>query len=270
MSGERDDSQFSGTVQHSRLIAKIGDFQLGASTKGRTVPEMDFFKLTDTGDTNFNNIQLRVRQLYAEIVGASWSVLVGQAWDLFSPLDVATLNTNGNFWFGGNAGFRRSQLRVIMDFKPSTGHKVSLVSFFVGTSTGAKAAPMAETNKIPLVGSFTGAGLLRNPVKKWVVNVRASYYDETRAMVDNLVALGRDKIAVFYQKDAFGKAVLEGVKIALEKHGKKPVALGTNKRNTMDIAQGLAAIKPANPDAIVMVGTYAPLAKFVKQSKTVG
>jgi len=61
------------------------------------------------------------------------------------------------------------------------------LGFFVGTPTGAKAAPMAETHKVPIVGFFTGAELLRTPVKHYVVNVRASYYNEARTMVDNLV-----------------------------------------------------------------------------------
>lgn len=148
--------------------------------------------------------------------------------------------------------------------------KVFALGFFVGTPTGAKAAPMAESKHVPLVGLFTGAELLRNPVKKWVINVRASYYDETRAMIDNLVALGRDRVAVFYQEDAFGKAVLSGVEIALSKYGKKPIALGTYKRNTMNIEDGLASIQHSNPDAIVMVGTYAPLAKFVRESRSRG
>src|SRR5207247_435105 len=83
--------------------------------------------------------------------------------------------------------------------------------------------------------------------------------------VDNLVGtLGRKKIAVLYQEDAFGVAVLEGVKIALKKHNLEPVALGTFPRNTMDVGKGLEQIKPANPEAVVMVGTYAPLAEFVK------
>jgi ABC-type branched-subunit amino acid transport system substrate-binding protein len=35
----------------------------------------------------------------------------------------------------------------------------------------------------------------------------------------------------------------------------------------MDVAKGLEQIKPANPEAVVMVGTYAPLAEFVKRAR---
>jgi ABC-type branched-subunit amino acid transport system substrate-binding protein len=146
--------------------------------------------------------------------------------------------------------------------------RVFAMGFFVGTPTGAKAVPMAEAHRVPVVGFFTGAEILRAPVKKHVIHVRASYYDEARAMVDNLVKnLGVRRVAVFYQEDAFGLAVLEGVKIALRRHELAPVALGTYPRNTMDIGRGLEQIKPAQPEAVVMVGTYAPLAEFVKRAR---
>jgi ABC-type branched-subunit amino acid transport system substrate-binding protein len=146
--------------------------------------------------------------------------------------------------------------------------KVFAMGFFVGTPTGAKVVPMAEAHKVPAIGFFTGAEILRTPVKRNVIHVRASYYDEARAQIDILVGtLGMKKVAVFYQEDAFGVAVLEGVKIALKKHNLEPVALGTFPRNTMDVAKGLEQIKPARPEAVVMVGTYAPLAEFVKRAR---
>jgi hypothetical protein len=105
------DDQFTATVQHSRISAIIGPVPVANSTLGGTV-EMDLFNLSDSGDTNFNNNQLRVRQLFMTVSHDDWTVLVGQAWDLISPLNPTSLNTNGNYWFGGNAGFRRPQLQV--------------------------------------------------------------------------------------------------------------------------------------------------------------
>jgi len=145
---------------------------------------------------------------------------------------------------------------------------VFAMGFFVGTPTGAKAVPMAETHKVPILGFFTGAEIMRTPVRRHVMHVRASYYDEARAQVDNLVnGLGMKKIAVFYQEDAFGLAVLEGVKVALKKYDMTPMALGTFPRNTLEIAKGIEQIKPANPEAVIMVGPYAPIAEFVKRAR---
>ncbi len=143
---------------------------------------------------------------------------------------------------------------------------VFAAGFFVGTPTAAKYVPMAESAKVPVIGLFTGAQMLYEPLKHDVINVRASYYDETREQIDNLHAEGFRKIAVIYQDDAFGKAVLEGVKHAMQKHQMTPVALGTFQRNTMQIEQGMDAVKAANPDAVIMAGTYAPLAAIVKRA----
>ena len=73
------------------------------------------------------------------------------------------------------------------------------------------------------------------------------------------------KIAVIYQDDAFGKAVLDRVKLALAKHNSTPVALGTFARNTLDVDEGMKRVMAAHPEAVVVVGPYAPVAGMVKR-----
>src|SRR5579864_6886021 len=103
--------------------------------------------------------------------------------------------------------------------------KVFALGFFVGTPTAVKYLPMAESSKIPLVGLFTGAQTLYAPLRHWVVNVRASYFDETREQMNGLWnGLGYKKIGVIYPDDAFGSTVLEGVKAALTEHSAAPAA----------------------------------------------
>ena len=139
------------------------------------------------------------------------------------------------------------------------------MGFFVGTPTAAKYVPMADAEKIPVVGLFTGAQLLYEPMKRYIINVRASYFDETREQIDGLwTARGVRKIAVLYQDDAFGKAVLDGVQHALAKHDAKPIALGTFPRNTLDVAQGIKMVREAKPEAVILVGPYAPVAAILK------
>jgi branched-chain amino acid transport system substrate-binding protein len=99
----------------------------------------------------------------------------------------------------------------------------------------------------------------------YVVNIRASYYDETREQIDKLWALNIRKIAVIYQDDAFGKAVLDGVKLALtETQHSAPAALGTFARNTLDIDAGIGEVMPSRPQAVIVVGPYAPVATIIK------
>jgi branched-chain amino acid transport system substrate-binding protein len=160
--------------------------------------------------------------------------------------------------------------KAIECFNKLKSDQVFAAGFFVGTPTAAKHVVMAESAKLPIVGLFTGAQLLHEPFKRYVVNVRASYFDEAREQVDNLWALGMKKIGVIYQDDAFGVAVLEGVKRGLAKYGAAPAALGSFQRNTLDVARGIEQVRAASPDAVVMVGPYAPVAEIVKKGRAAG
>jgi branched-chain amino acid transport system substrate-binding protein len=149
--------------------------------------------------------------------------------------------------------------------------KVFALGFFVGTPTAVKYLPMAEGNKIPLVGLFTGAQTLYEPIRHWVINVRASYFDETREQIDGLWAsLGYKKIGVIYPDDAFGAAVLDGVKTALKAHGAAPIAAASYQRQTAQVGGAIDTVKAANPDAVVVVGPANTVAPILKQSHAKG
>jgi ABC-type branched-subunit amino acid transport system substrate-binding protein len=148
---------------------------------------------------------------------------------------------------------------------------VFAAAFFVGTPTAMKYIPLADSSHTPLVGLFTGAQALIEPVHRTIFNIRASYFDETRDQVDGLWdQLGVRKIAVLYQDDAFGKAVLEGVKRGLARHHASPAALGTFERNTLEVQKGIDEVRAANPEAVVVVGPYAPVAAILKQAHAAG
>ncbi len=155
-------------------------------------------------------------------------------------------------------------------FKRMTKEGVFALGFFVGTPTAKVYVPMAQEERIPVVGLFTGAQMLYEPLKHYVVNVRASYYDETREQVDRLWEANVRKIGVIYQDDAFGKTVLDGMKQALQKHNSAPVATGAFPRNTLDVEEGLKSVMAAHPQAVVVVGPYAPVAAIVKQAHAAG
>ena len=148
---------------------------------------------------------------------------------------------------------------------------VFAAGFFVGTPTAAKYVPKAEENKLPVIGLFTGAQLLYAPLKHYVVNVRASYHDEMHAQIENLWnTMGIRKVGIIYQDDAFGTTVLEGLETALKKYHAAPVGMGTFPRNTVDVDRGMAAVRAANPQAVVLVGPYAPVAAIVKKAHATG
>jgi len=140
----------------------------------------------------------------------------------------------------------------------------------VGTPTSVAVQPMASDAGVPFIGAFTGAEFLRTPYKANVVNVRASYFQETETMVEHLTKdLGITKIAIFYQDDAFGQAGLAGVKRALDKRQMSLVAEGTYERNTTAVKGALLTIKKAEPEAVIMIGAYQPCAEFIKLARQV-
>jgi branched-chain amino acid transport system substrate-binding protein len=142
---------------------------------------------------------------------------------------------------------------------------------YVGTPTSNAVIPIVKDSHVPLVGLFTGANSLRKPVTPEIVNVRSSYDDEAETLVDHFVKdLGAKKIAVFYQEDGFGQAVLSGTEKALKKRGMEVAAKGTFQRNTVAVQSGLASVMAANPDVVVMVGPYTPVAAFAKDARKQG
>jgi branched-chain amino acid transport system substrate-binding protein len=138
----------------------------------------------------------------------------------------------------------------------------------VGTPTSNAAQPIATEAGVPFIGPFTGAAFLRDPSLGNVINVRGSYDQETEAWIEHLTTdLGVSRIAILYQDDTFGRAGLSGVSKALDKRGMKLVAEGTFERNTTAVKTAVLAIRKADPEAVVMVGTYKPCAEFIKLAR---
>jgi ABC-type branched-subunit amino acid transport system substrate-binding protein len=148
--------------------------------------------------------------------------------------------------------------------------KVFALVAYVGTPTTVAAMPIFTQAQVPLIGPFTGAEALRNPVNRYIFNVRASYYDETEQIVEQLVSTGNHKIAVFYQDDAYGQAGLKGVQIAMDKRGMKIAALGKVERNTVKVQDAVNSINAAHPDGVIMISAYTSIAEFVRQMKAAG
>jgi len=138
----------------------------------------------------------------------------------------------------------------------------------VGTPTANVIQPITSEEKVPFIGPFTGAEFLRSPFKRYVVNVRASYWQETEEWIERLTKdLDIKRIAILYQDDTYGRAGLSGVQRALEKRGLSLVGEGTYKRNTTAIKAAILSIRKTDPEAVVMVGAYAPCAEFIRLSR---
>lgn len=144
----------------------------------------------------------------------------------------------------------------------------------VGTPTAAVAVPYALEHRTLFFGAFTGANLLRNdPPDRYVFNYRASYAEETSAVVRYLLKMRHlqpKQIAVFAQEDAYGDAGFAGVAKAFRSLGLNDggILRLNYKRNTVDVDQAVNTLRSQKPaiKAVVMVATYRAAAKFIEKT----
>jgi len=224
----------------------------------------------------------------AESGVTSNTVLLGQSVALTGPAAALgiEMRTGAKVYFDyvnsrGGVNGRKIELRTLDDgyeparTAPNTKKLIEQDGVFalfgyVGTPTAAAALPIFTQAKVPFFGAFTGAELLRDPFNAYIFNVRASYFDETEKIIEQLVSTGARNIAVFYQNDAYGQAGLKGVERAMTKRNLKISATGTVERNTVDVAAAARAINAAQPDAVVMISAYKSCGEFIRQMKKAG
>ena len=141
----------------------------------------------------------------------------------------------------------------------------------VGTPTSRSAVPVAESHGVPYIAPFTGAGLLRDDDLHSVINLRASYNQETKEMVTRLTEdLGIQRIGIMYQDDSYGRAGYNGVIAALEEIGMEPSSVGVYTRNTLAVKTGLLDLNRGVPQAVIVVGAYQPVAELIKWARHLG
>lgn len=141
---------------------------------------------------------------------------------------------------------------------------------FIGTPTSLAALPIATSNRVPFIAPFTGAQALREPFNRYAFHVRASYFDETARIVNQLTSVSMKNIAVFHQNDSYGQAGLAGVVRALEAQRSRPVVTATVERNSVDVAAAVKTIVAARPEAVVQISAYKSCAAFVREARKAG
>ncbi len=143
----------------------------------------------------------------------------------------------------------------------------------VGTPTSSSAAPIALAAGIPYIAPFTGAAFLRGEEMTNVLNLRASYAQEIEFMVDRLgVDLGVRRVAVMYQNDSFGRDGYEGLEEAVARRTPQMqlVGIGSYQRNTSAVKRGILNLLQGNPEAVVIIGAYEPVARVLEWSQLTG
>lgn len=234
--------------------------------------------------------------LRAETGVTASEVLVGQSAAFQGP--AAALGTE--LWRGAQACFdrvnkdggvngRRIKVLAVDDsyegnktlpntLKLINESKVFALFDYVGTPTLVQALPAIQRYRgdgVFLFGAFSGAQPQREePFKDSVFNIRASYRQETAALVDAFVKdLGLNKIGVFIQGDPYGRSGLDGVQRALKAHGLAVAAETTYQRNVpyeTSMTEQVKLLQAAGVQAVVAVGAYTQCAAFIRDARAAG
>ena len=189
---------------------------------------------------------------------------------------------------GGGIANRRIALKIYDDgYQPDPAvnntmklmleDQVFLLFGYVGTPTVTRVLPILkkfQDRNIYMFFPFTGAQPQREPpYGDFAFNLRASYLQETAGLVENFVRVGRWRIAVFYQADAYGRSGWSGVRAALARHGERIVGEATYRRGaqfTGTMRRQVEILQASQPDAVICVGAYAACAAFARDAVDLG
>lgn len=146
----------------------------------------------------------------------------------------------------------------------------SLFALFgcMGTPIIEGMLPMIRNTDVPCFSPLTGASSARPTDMRNVLNVRASYPEETERLVEHLATIGIKRIAVAYQNNSFGKEVLQAAEAAMQRHHLKKVAAAAVQSDATDAASAAKAIVAADPEAVLLGLAGKPTVGFVKAVRT--
>ena len=154
---------------------------------------------------------------------------------------------------------------------------VFLLFNYVGTPTVTRALPVLKKfrdQQVYLFFPFTGAEPQREPpYGEFAFNLRASYRQETAGLVNNFLGIGRRRVAVFYQNDAYGRSGWAGVREALAAHGETIAGEATYTRGTQfgtPMRDAVEILQARSPDAVICIGAYQACAAFARDAETLG
>lgn len=121
-------------------------------------------------------------------------------------------------------------------------------------------------NKILVLFPITGSPAFRTPELSSLINYRASYPDEVKAMLEYLIQeYDTSNFAFFYQDDAYGQGAFKTAQQVLEKiKGKKVIAI-PYKRAEVIFGEQIKEMKKHPVDAIGFFSASQPTQEFIRE-----
>lgn len=147
-------------------------------------------------------------------------------------------------------------------------HQAFALFGYAGTGSTLAALPLAEKAGSPFLAPYSGADVLRSKPSPVLFHLRPSYGNEMNKIVEHLVTLGIQRIALAYQNDNFGKAGQKSFEDAMARFKLKPTAVAAIDPINLDARATVAALRLTDPAAVVLAtagqGTVAVVREYQK------
>lgn len=140
----------------------------------------------------------------------------------------------------------------------------------LGSTAGVGASlPILLEKKVPLVGAYTGAPILRSKHHPYFFTTQASFKDEVFYSVRNLVTLNSSRIAVVYQDNEFGKLMMPVVEAAIKEQGATLAGAAPIAIDGSDAGAAAQAVAAMRPQAVLLIAVGPSVVGYVKANRSV-
>jgi ABC-type branched-subunit amino acid transport system substrate-binding protein len=209
-------------------------------------------------------------------------ILIGHDVDLSGAIAVRmkTLNQASDAYIervnnaGGVNGRRIRIIRMDSGNKPdkTTANVKKLVESdgvfamwaISGTGNVAAALPYLEAQKVPLIGSTSGADPFYDKLHPMLINLKAGYGDEIRRSTAHLRDTFIRKIAIVYMDNGFGREAFKTAQAAAKENNLEVVGTASFKEDGSDIATSIKPLAERNAPAVLLLTLAGPAPKVVE------
>lgn len=140
--------------------------------------------------------------------------------------------------------------------------------FGYGTAAGIAATfPLLQEKKVPLIGSYTGADYLRSTLHPYYFTTTASFGDEIRQIVRNLVTLQSTKLAVCLPESEVGHATFTLLEQVMKDTGATLVANRFAALDGSDASDLLETMAATDAHAILLLYSGSPMLAFMQAAR---
>ena len=142
---------------------------------------------------------------------------------------------------------------------------------FAGTASCDAAFAVAKPAGALFFAPFAASDALHDPALGNVFHVRPALADEAYKVVRHCATLNQDRIAVFAEDDAMGRAGLAAIKQALVDLKRPPiVASALSPVNSDKVDAAVTLLLKAEPQAIIQVSLFNSSAAFIRKMRRAG